>query len=377
MSAAANRTVSVRVAVALGVALAACQYPRPDDVPGNGNPTDGSTSRICFGRLDMICLSAPPTASVVLAQPMIDTDDSASCLATASVGGADACVIAGTTVEVAADVRAVGSRPLIVIAQHDLVINAALSVGSSRAPLLVGAGASATGRCSRGLPPGTGSEGGGGGAGGSHNGVGGNGGSGEADGGPSGVGGVAGGTIAREELHAGCAGIAGGIAAGPAGGAGGAGGGALLLIAGFRLQIASTVSASGAGGSPGVANSGGGGGGSGGMIWLDAAVVELAGALIANGGGGGEGGGTVSGNPGADGSLGTTRAPGGTGATTGGNGGGGSGGLVLQGDPGTDGLGPGSDDGGGGGGGGGAGHIYIAGSLQQNGGTISPAPIVD
>ncbi|MCD6498594.1 MAG: hypothetical protein J7M25_09890 [Deltaproteobacteria bacterium] len=72
--------------------------------------------------------------------------------------------------------------------------------------------------------------------------------------------------------------------------AGGGGGGAVLLAAGATVQISSTGGVSAAGGGGAVcANSGGAGGGAGGGILIEAPYVSLAGFVAANGGGGAEG----------------------------------------------------------------------------------------
>lgn len=361
-----------RVAVVIAVAAwsGACGYERPDDVLGDAAFPDDQPPAYCVGDgIFVVCLADAPTGSLVLGQT-IDTDTSSSCAAGSS--GVDACVIAATTVSVAADtdVRAVGSRPLVVVAAQDLVIEGTLSVGSSRAPVLLGAGASAAAAfCGIPLSPADETEGAGGGAGGSFTGRGGDGG----DGRNTGSRGLAGPSGSPTQVRAGCAGDTGGSGADPIDGVGGAGGGALYLIAAGQLRVLGAVSASGAGGSPGRRGGGGGGGGSGGMIRLDAPMVIVSGALAANGGGGGEGAGSeaTTAGAGADGTLGVNGALGGRGGTDGGgDGGDGSAGPA----PGAAGRKGGNNPGGGGGGGGGAGYIYIKTAASDLSGIISPAP---
>ena len=163
-------------------------------------------------------------------------------------------------------------------------------------------------------------------------------------------------------------------------GVAGAGGGALELYAKTAITI---------GGSGGILGGGGGGrggfkcetpynwlagsgGGSGGAIFLQAPIVTNAGVLAANGGGGGSGGG-MNGNgiDGEDGKLATTVATGGppqgTYSAKGGNGGAGS--IAPQ--AGVDGV----DQGNAGGGGGALGQLVIFFRTTIAAGTTSPAPI--
>ncbi len=147
------------------------------------------------------------------------------------------------------------------------------------------------------------------------------------------------------------------------GGPGGGGGGAVQLGANLEVRVESSGGVlagggGGAGGHDGRDSSAGGGGGSGGAILLEGQAVTVKGVLAANGGGGGAGypdnlafDDRVA-DDGSPGSLGVTRAPGGSGSGLGGSGGTGSGGTGYPGEAGW-------DNENGGGGGGGAGRIRI------------------
>ena len=330
-------------------------------------------AQVCFGAgIGAICLSAVPTQPLVLPAAVFDTG-AAGCTEVVTQNTVELCVMAGTMVTLAAGsvFRAVGTRPLVVVATSTLVIAGTIDVSSPRggAP---GAG-TAVADCGS---PGVGENdagGAGGGAGGSFGGRGGDGGTGDTNnnGGPSGTG--SGGTslaaIVPTALRAGCPGADGGDGNQPRG-IGGLAGGAVYLIAAGTLTITGNVFAAGRGGGLGTDNSGGGGGGSGGMVGLDAPTVTVTGVIAANGGGGGEGGGFNSGANGADGTLDATRAAGGVFNTNGGDGGLGSGGAILTGARGGD------EVGGGGGGGGGAGHVYVKGALTSTGLSSPPATVI-
>lgn len=313
----------------------------------------------CYGAgLVKVCPSAPITSPLsITSTTVVDTDASPLCIAY-SDGVDDAyCVIAGTVVTIAENrrLRAVGSRPLVVVATTAMVIGGTIDVS---------AGAGANPPTCVAPTPATNKQGG---AGGSFQG---RGGSGAAA--VSGLGPMSAPATTTPAFRGGCPGGAG---AGPNGGSGGSGGGALYLIA-PSIAIDGTLDASGAGGNGGTNASGGGGGGSGGFIGLDAPmVIVAAGARVfANGGGGGEGG-----TPNRGGNGGTTpgspsAASGGSGgANHGGNGGAGSGDGRLDGADGDAGGNCGRGGSSGGGGGGGAGFIYVF-PAQALGGAISPPP---
>jgi hypothetical protein len=170
------------------------------------------------------------------------------------------------------------------------------------------------------------------------------------------------------------------LVGGSAGGVGsltaGAGGGAVQLVAGMSITIASggTVSAGGGAGYDGSSDGAyaASGGGSGGAVLIEAPTVTIAGNVGANGGGGGGGAtGTMDAH---DATASATPAPGGQPGTTG-AGGSGSAGATVTGTAGGVGdalngnFSPGA-------GGGGAGYIRVnttTGSATL-GGTISPAP---
>lgn len=275
-----------------------------------------------------------------------------------------------------ATLRAIGARPLAIVASGSIVLGALASIDAG-----VG-GAGALPACA--TPPGPGGDtvdsepGGGGGAGGGGAGYGASGGRG-GDGDANGIltlGGAAGSSRAMPAgPTGGCPGARGGLGNVLGGSDGGWGGGALYIVAADRIDLGSgaILIAGGGGGHGGLIDGGGGGGGggSGGMIWLEAPHVSSAQAVIAvNGGGGGEGGdGDQPGNDGLAGSPSVDRAPGGIGATlNGGAGGRGGSKLGVAGESVST-----PANGGGGGGGGSVGFIRVVSDDAQLG-TVSPDP---
>ncbi|ACY14632.1 hypothetical protein [Haliangium ochraceum] len=270
-------------------------------------------------------------------------------------------------------VSVTGSRPLVVIAQDEIIINGELSGAANlQTP---GPGGFLPGEGEQSGAGGDGSndnldDGGGGGAG--HATAGARGGHGDCGGCDlGGAGGQAYGDQGQTRLFGG----SGGGAAGNSCDAppGGAGGGAIQLTAGVRIEIGGdgSIHVGGGGGSggsncPGNAG-GGGGGGAGGSIYLQAPVVNNVGTLAANGGGGGSGRGNTS-NPGQNGKASTEVASGGSsGGGVGGNGGcGGASGDSSCPQTGED------NEANGGGGGGAVGRIAVSSDDFSDSGTTSP-----
>jgi len=293
----------------------------------------------------------------------------------------EVCVVAARRIEISSVVRAVGERPLVLLALDEIVVTGELDVGSRQIAPPAGAGYPG---CSSSGTTGTASNnggGGGGGAGGTFAAAGGAGGIGASGTAPK-AGGAPVAASSLDVVRGGCRGGYGGAGdSGQIGGPGGDGGGAVYLIAGRTIRIEGTINASGAGGRPEqnmALGGGGGGGGSGGLIGLDAPsiVISSTAILVANGGGGGGGGGVV-----GDGGIGghsdlTGAFPfvalGGAGGST--NGGMGGVGGNAQSPTGSAGS---SAVNGGGGGGGGVGHVVLYASGQpeiQPGARITPAP---
>jgi hypothetical protein len=343
--------------------------------PPDAGPLDAPQA--CYGSAPYtVCFASAPTGNLDIAMPTtFDTvtgtmaGTQLNCTTPMS-GGNGYCVLAANTINIGAPLRAIGSKPLVLVAATSISVPASgsIDVGSHRLPAeSIGAGADPATGCSAGTPPGSANGTSGGGAGGSFVGAGGNGGNG---GGGGGAGGTRGSTISQfTALRGGCPGQDG---AGNQKGARGHGGGAVFLIAGNTILVGGTINAGGEGGAGATGqDTGGGGGGAGGMIGFDAATIMFTGVLIANGGGGAEGSGNTStGNSGGD-ATSTNAAAGGTGGTTvAGDGGAGSAGIAAgPGAAGTDGNSV--NGGGGGGGGGGAGLIKgPPASLATN---VSPA----
>lgn len=327
----------------------------------------------CFGTAPFrVCLAAAPTQPLSISQlQTINTADSPYCVASDS----PACVLAATTITIEATLRATGPLPLVLIARDTITIKQTGSIdvrshrGATPALDELGAGADRPEDCPPGQPP----DARGGGAGGSFLGLGGTGGrSVFMD-----KGGTPGPVTAASKLRGGCAGQdTPGQTATPV--RGGHGGGAVLLIAGRSISVASggAINAAGEGGEGGSvsAGGGGGGGGSGGMIVLDARMITSQGLILASGGGGGGGSGfgstTSPGNPGADPSA-VPAAAGGAGSPQGGGrGGDGSSAATAGGGNGSSGTSDGGN-GRGGGGGGGAGIVKAPAAL---GSQVSPMP---
>src|SRR5688572_4326492 len=145
-------------------------------------------ARACFGTgFGATCLPSAPTAAFAL--PVTNNfDTSTGCTHVVMTGGIETCVLAGTTVALPTGVfRAVGPRPLVIVASQTITINGTISVASIRG-MGGGAGAS-TAVCPT---PNQGQDdggGGGGGAGGTFVGAGAVGGTGDANGADTGAGG--------------------------------------------------------------------------------------------------------------------------------------------------------------------------------------------
>lgn len=366
----ANRCVGEQPDAGIDAAIDAAIDAPPDAPPD---------AQACFGGTFLtVCLNSAPAAPRTISAPeTINTDDTGMCTPTLSITpDGNYCVIAATDITVNAKLRAIGTRPLILLASGSITTAPAglIDVGSHRilpgGTTEKGAGADSA-ACSSGTPPAA--SGGGGGAGGSflgHGGVGGTGGNG-------GTGGMPAPEIASVTvLRGGCAGQDGQGATGLAG----RGGGAVYLIAGTSINVQGGINAAGEGGGGGTSVVGGAaGGGSGGMIGFDAPTIVATSLLLASGGAGGggagSGGGTITGGTGADPTT-IVAAQGGAGFvgnnTQGGNGGNGSAALITgAGGPGLAGDSGGANKAGGGGGGGGAGVIKAP-DTANLGGNISP-----
>lgn len=334
-------------------------------------PCELADSSICVHPAD------EATGDVTLPNGDLNTDTSSLCAAPPYVAaGSPYCIVRGLAITVPAEstVRAVGSRPLVLVAEGSLEVHGAIDVSSAHAgfvPAVRGAGAH-SGTCqefSRAAQDNP--MGGGGGAGASFAGRGGGGGDGNTD--QTGSRSDGGLTDAvplprPQALQGGCRGQDGGGSNGhPNGGApgaGGDGGGALYLASKLVVVITGKVLANGAGGGGGGAQAGGGGGGSGGFIVLDAPDIKRGenSVLSANAGGGGQGGyfnspNAIAGGGGEDGTVGQA-AQGGNVDMAAGRGASGSYGGARDGMTGS------ASPEAGGGGGGAAGFLVVYGTLD-------------
>lgn len=356
------------------IALAGCRQILGLDSPTLADATSGDAGGDaglvtdapagCYGASPYtICLAQTPTDSQSYSDGSLDTQ-SCSTGTAMMVNGTSVCVIAARTITVSGRLVISGVRPLALLATGDLRITGTIDASG----VAIGSNGSVPSGCSTTAADGASNvNGAGGGAGGSFGSTGGNGGS---AGGGGGAGGHAAAPVIPATLQPGCPGGHGGAGSASTS-TPGRGGGALYLLGGITLMIASgaIVDASGTGGAGGRPSKGGGaGGGSGGMILLWSPALTNAGSVFANGGGGGAGADNlIAGNSGGSPSQALVAAAGGTSAgSTAGNGGNGS---VLNGNGQN-----GSSGSSGGGGGGGAGVIRILSSQTSIGGSVSPPP---
>jgi hypothetical protein len=331
-------------------------------------------STTCDGTVTHVC-AHPLRGTLQLTLETIDTDTDPRCeTVTQAAGNPPLCVLAAHEITVVGQVRAIGSRPLVLFATGSVLVQTGASIDvSSQRGGDAGAGAS-SGLCPQ-FARATSSAGGG--AGGSFGGQGGDGG--------NGMGGTSAGLASQKltvdqlgGIHGGCRGQDGSSTTGTAG-LGGESGGALFLLAKTSVQIGTgaTLLAGGAGGDGGGMLGGGGGGGAGGLIAIESPAVTIAGAILSHGGGGGGGGGNASmaiNDGGGDGAATYAdtvgRAQGGSVTALGGAGGKGSYRLDPGGTNGT-----GSTLAAGGGGGGAAGLIWVVGTLSAMPTMVTPALI--
>ena len=298
----------------------------------------------------------------------------------------EALVVSARDLTIPADVeiRATGSRPLILVAVGSMTVSGRITVAG--APGAPGAGADLACATGAGQPGAIQTadndlDGGAGGGGGGFGTAGGTG----AYVSPvvakpqATAGGADWGNITLAPLVGGCSGGTGAELDGGAVAAGGGGGGLQLVGETIIVTSSGEVTASGGGGRGAEDEAaGGGGGGSGGAVLFHADGLTIAGVITANGGAGGEGRrDTQAGTPGENGNTArltaTTPAEGGHGAA-GGNGG--DGGVLLVAGAGAEaGVGSDTETAGGGGGGGGVGRVrLLATTMNLVGGVFSPAP---
>jgi hypothetical protein len=284
------------------------------------------------------------------------------------------------------DVTVTGTRPLIIVAYHDAAVTGSIDLGAhgrvaGPGAAVIGPGLGGPGDSFVASPEGDRISSGGGGAG--HGSPGAPGGT-QSEAAPPGAAGTVYGAQPSDPLIGGAPGGLGGDGSAAFDiGAPGAGGGALQISSATSISITGPHIAAGGGGGAGAGGSqaGGGGGGAGGEIFLEAPSLTVASILAANGGGGGAGGSGAGGpqsTAGADGAIGATPAPGGTGVVQGSDGGAGAAGQAGSFADAQPGVGGNSK---GGGGGAGAGRIWLRYSAATppvtTGAVISPPAGLD
>lgn len=319
------------------------------------------TQETCLGDVFFTACVAEPLDDITVLGA-IDTTSDPRCIVTTQALGPDLCVVAGRRIVLNGPVVASGTRPLVLAATAEILVDNLIDVATTFTK--TGPGARIDCKSPSG---GNGAAGGGGGAGGSFGFIGGAGGSGAA-----GVGaGARAPDVPLTSILGGCSagnGGLGGTATTPA--AGGIGGGAVWLVAGDRIVISESgiINASGSPGRGGAILSGGGGGGAGGLIGLEAPSIANAGQLFARGAGAGGGGSNL--NKGSDGFAATSptsQVPGGPAGNNGPNYG--APGCGVPG--GEGGHSPTQGTYGGGGGGGACGWIRVHGAFTSTG-AINP-----
>jgi len=250
-------------------------------------------SRMCYGRsFIQPCLEQPLPSPLALVGT-IDTDTDPRCIEVVQPSTTAACVIAAQSIAITGALTAVGSRPLVLVADGAIDLSGTLDVSSNETR--TGAGAQAScGTAGNGTAN---VGGGGGGAGGAFGFPGGNPQPGGSD--PTTAHGASPPVTAAglADVRGGCPGYTGATRTSSGAGAaeGGAGGGAVWLIAEtINVMASGRINASGAGGRGGMIGGGGGGGGAGGLIGLEAtSTITIAGEIFALGAGGASGGSTT------------------------------------------------------------------------------------
>jgi hypothetical protein len=336
----------------------------------------------CFGSFIQVCVDMPTSEPTL--PTLINTNSSPLCMPYTSTPAIDACVIAGTAINIGGTdkVQAVGTRPLIFVSTGDIKIAAMaqLDVASHRMTNTIGPGGDSSACPTSQRNASNFFSNSGGGWGGSFGGAGGNGG----NGGGGGIGGGAAPATGASTLRGGCRGGSGASDFSNAPGGRGHGGGAVLIISLTKITIDGALNASGSAGGGGggsflgqTTGGGGGGGGSGGMIVFDAPIVGVAGGarVFANGAGGGEGASNIAdGRSGVESNGPTNVGTGGlNGSVLGGDGAAGAANGIVSGSNASNGGG----SGGGGGGGGAAGVIKVfsaAPTGTTNATAVSPLP---
>src|SRR5262245_19752302 len=105
--------------------IAACGFPRPPDIAGDGGEMDGAAASgspdagTCFGSFVKICLASPPGSPFTVSTASNIDTDSPLCASTVS-GAENYCVIAATNITVAATLRATGKKPLVLFATESI-----------------------------------------------------------------------------------------------------------------------------------------------------------------------------------------------------------------------------------------------------------------
>ncbi|MFN0246470.1 MAG: Calx-beta domain-containing protein [Kofleriaceae bacterium] len=100
----------------------------------------------CYGTgAYSVCFATPPPGTTNL-PPTIATDSSPACESAQPIGWTangqpEACFVIGDTIAAITPTRVTGSRPLVLVAAHTIVVTARIDAGSRRLPASIGPGA--------------------------------------------------------------------------------------------------------------------------------------------------------------------------------------------------------------------------------------------
>src|SRR5262249_5965098 len=129
-----------------GTSAGQCVGELPPDARPDTLPAD---ARVCFGAAPFtVCFTTPPIGSIDVSLAPTFTTDAGTVMGTQLNGGAPPsggpgyCVIAADTITINQPLRAVGAKPLVLLAVTSIGVANNIDVGSHRLPVeSIGAGA--------------------------------------------------------------------------------------------------------------------------------------------------------------------------------------------------------------------------------------------